>query len=207
MTRTTESATLPITRASGICNMGGVSSRTISKLLRAYSRISPNRGEYKSAVADGLSLPAATSDTFAKAVGRIACSMDVTPVRTSLNPGEALAPKTVCSRGLRRSASISNTRWPTSESASARFAATVVFPSPGFALVSTTVDGPASGLANNSEVRIERNEAESTGRSGCSAANSSGPNAGIPLAARSTDAAGTAPNSGNSRNELISPGD
>ena len=56
----------------------------------------------------------------------------------STGPAPASTPKTLCTRGLRMSASISSTRWPACASAIARFDATSVFPSPGPVLVTTT---------------------------------------------------------------------
>src|SRR5580658_29120 len=75
------------------------------------------------------------------------------PVRKSTSPEELSTPKKSCRLGRRKSASIRSTDSPSWASESARLAATVVLPSPDWALVTKSDEGGRFAVESSTEVR------------------------------------------------------
>src|SRR5207342_3639274 len=89
----------------------------------------------------------------------VACtapSMPAAPARTLDRPTELEAPRSLCTDGLRRSASTSTTRLPSCAMLRASSVAVVVLPSLGPALVTSRLYGRPCEVANCSAVRTER---------------------------------------------------
>src|SRR6266700_5151383 len=72
-------------------------------------------------------------------------------------PRLPLVPNNLCREGKRKSASTSRTLWPSCASEIARLQATVVLPSAGCVLVTSSEPGGRSGVESKTEVRRLRN--------------------------------------------------
>ena len=121
-----------------------MSKRTISAFSCNSSMTDFIRCELSSSFGFGGTIPAGTSDTRAKPLGRTtSCSLELPTIRLD-NPGSVRLPfgrkpKRWCSDGRRKSESTIRTRGPAWAMMMPRLTTVVVLPSRGEALVTTTV--------------------------------------------------------------------
>ncbi len=87
---------------------------------------------------------------------RTASDIRAVPTRTLDRPGSWGRRNTACTRGRRRSPSITSVRWSACASATPRFVEMSVLPSPGAVLVTTTVRAPSSADEKITAVRTAR---------------------------------------------------
>ena len=153
MTRMVPEAAVASRGASARPMTGGPSMMTTSKRDAASLSTARRRSPVSSSAGLGGVGPPGSSLRLPRRVGLTSDWRLDSPANRLLKPEAFSAVKTLCSEGLRRSASIRSTVRPIAARLLARAEAVVDLPSEGCALVISSGEGRLSGVDNRSAVR------------------------------------------------------